>query len=516
MNENEFFAATTTELADGEMKQVEWNELKIIIARVAGEYYAVGGVCPHYKAPLIKGALCGTRLYCPWHHSAFDVTNGNLCEPPALDGLPHYQIRIEDQKIFIQKPEEKKAEANNVNETDNRTFVIAGGGAAGLMAAQTLRSEGFNGKLVMITREDKLPYDRPALSKKYMSGKEEKGDLPLREKDFYTTNSISVETEKTIKIITANSKIIEFTNGDTMPYDALLVATGGEPNHLKIAGADLEKVFVLRTAHDAERIVEGAKNAKKVSLIGASFIAMEVAASLQTRGIAVTVIAKEKLPFEKKFGKEIAEMICRLHTENCVVLQTEADVERIEESEGLVKVILKTGERIESDFVVTGIGVRPATGFLQEILLHDTDKSVPVDEFLQAADGLFAAGDIARFPDAKTGKMIRIEHWRLAQQHGRIAALNMLGKQTSVAEIVPFFWTNQFSKRLSYVGHAEEWDEIEVDGNIKDQTFVAFYVKDGNVLAAASMNRDKESNRIEDLMRGNRLFTVAEVKAAMM
>ncbi len=513
MNENEFFAATANELNNGEMKEVQWNETKIVLARIDDEYYAVGGVCPHYKAPLAKGALCGTRLYCPWHHSSFDITNGNLLEPPALDGLPRYNVRVENDNIFIAMPVKNEVpESKTTYGSDDRTFVIIGGGAAGCMAAETLRSNGFKGKVVMITKEDKLPYDRTALSKKYMSGKKQPDELPLRDEDFFKQHQIEIAKQKAVTNVEADKKTIVFDDGSSLSYDALLVATGGEPDTLSVEGANFNNVFTLRSATNAEHILRTAKNAKKACIIGASFIGMETAASLTTLGLSVTVVAKEKMPFESNFGYDIGKIFFDMHTKKGVTIKTEAELEKISGTGKAETVILKSGVEIETDLVIMGIGVHPKTDFLQGLTLHEKDKSVMVDDHLLAAPHLFVAGDIARFPDAKTGADIRIEHWRVAQQHGRLAALNMLEKNHSVKEIVPFFWTNQYEKRLSYVGHAEDWDDIVVDGDIEKQKFLAFYVTDDKVMAVASMNRDIESNQMEDMMRTGGMITLNEAK----
>ena len=281
---------------------------------------------------------------------------------------------------------------------------------------------------------------------------------------------------------------------------------------MTIAGADKKNVFTLRSEDDAKRIVKEATIARKVCIIGASFIALETAASLATIGLQVTVIAKEKLPFEKNFGDDIGKMFLNLHKEKGVLIKTEAEVKEIEGSDKAEAIILKNGERIETDMVIAGIGVKPKTGFIKGIKLNEKDNSVPVDKYLKAADNFYAAGDIVRYNDANTNKPVRIEHWRLAQQHGRIAALNMLNQSHSIQEVVPFFWTNQFDKRLSYVGHAEDWDEIVVDGNVAEQDFLSFYIKDNKVQAVASMNRDEDSNKIEEVMLTKGLLTLEEMK----
>ena len=516
MKPNEILAASITDLQNGELKEINAGETKIVLAKANDTFYAVGGICPHLKAPLAKGALCGTKLYCPWHHSAFDITDGHLCEPPAIDGLPRYAVRIEGNNVWVKTLPEEKPEQPSPFKMPGETFVIIGGGTAGLLAAQTLRENGFAGKLVMITKEDTPPYDRTLLSKKFLMDKAKPEELLLRKEDFYQKHLIEIEKDKEVKMVDTDTKTISFTDGNSLTYDKLLVATGGQPNKLKIPGADLQNVYTLRSVADAEKILANAKNSKQVCIIGASFIGMETAASLKTLGLEVTVIAREKQPFEKNFGTAIGELFYKLHTGKGVTIKTEAEVESIEGSDTkAAAVLLKTGERIPADLVIAGIGVHPVTGFMQGVQLSEKDKSIPVDEHLQAAPDVFAAGDIALFPDGQSGKPVRIEHWRLAEQHGRIAALNMLGQSHSVSEIVPFFWTNQFDKRLSYIGHTEKWDSIETDGDVAAQKFLSFYVKDGKVEAVASMGRDVDSNKIEDAMQKKGLLTVAELKAVI-
>jgi apoptosis-inducing factor 3 len=513
MMENEVFAARIDELQNGQMKEVTVGENKLVLAKVDDRFYAVGGNCPHLKAPLAKGALCGTQLYCPWHHSAFDITTGELQEPPALDCLPTYEVKVQGNEVYVTTISKQKVPNTNITLFPDKTFVIVGGGAAGLMAAQTLRQEGFDGKLVMITKEALPPYDRTMLSKKFLSGKMEAEKLPLRQEEFFEQHRIDLWTGKEVKTVDATTKTILLEDGSQLNYDKLLVATGGEPNSLQLPGANLENVCLLRSEADAERILEKAKAAKRVCIIGSSFIGLETAASLKTLGLDVTVLVKDAVPFEKIFGREIGQWFLDLHTEKGVTMKTATEVESIAGNAKVEHVVLKNGERIEADLVVVGIGVHPKTDFLQGVELDEKDGSVRVDEHLQAAADVYAAGDIARYPDGRRNEPIRVEHWRLAQQHGYITALNMLGKTCSVDDIVPFFWTNQYDQRLSYVGHAEDWDEVMMDGSVADKKFLAFYLKSGKVQALASMGRDVESNKIEDAMRRRKeAFTIDELK----
>ncbi|HEV3469863.1 MAG TPA: FAD-dependent oxidoreductase [Pyrinomonadaceae bacterium] len=508
MNYMDVAVAASDELEDGEMKEVAAGETRVLLARVGGNYHAVGAACPHYGAPLAEGALCGDRVVCPWHHACFNVVTGDLEEPPALDALPRYDARVADGRVWVRVPSEARdrrtpAMSRPDPRADERLFVILGGGAAGYAAAQTLREEDFRGRVLMITREDRLPYDRPNLSKDYLQGHAEPEWMPLRPEEFFGENGIEVMRGREVVRACAASSTLTFGDGDSLRYDALLVATGGAPRKLSAPGADLSNVFLLRSHADADALVEAAVPASRAVVVGASFIGMEAASSLRARGCSVTVVAPDSVPFEKTLGGEIGSLFRRLHESRGVRFRLGAGVARFEGSDKVAAVILESGERLEADFVVVGVGVRPATDFLEGVKLHE-DGGVIVDGRLRAADGVYAAGDIAYFPSALTGARQRIEHWRTAMQQGRVAARNMAGRDV-VYGGVPFFWTRQFDAGLLYVGHAAGWDEIIFRGDVSANDFLAFYVKGGRVAAVAGMNREREMAAAEELMRLGRM-----------
>jgi len=514
MDYKEFPLANTSDLADGEMKEVSAGDTRILLARVGGEFHAVGAACPHYGAPLAEGALCGTRVVCPWHHACFDVTTGTLEEPPALDSLPRYDVRVEDGRVLARVPEEAPDRVaprmSRRDPSDARVFVILGAGAAGYAAAQTLREDGFRGRVVVITREDRAPYDRPNLSKDYMQGHAEPAWMPLRPEEFYREHDIELLCEREVTRVDAAAKTITFYSGDTFSYDALLVATGGAPRRLNIPGSDLRNVCLLRGFSDADSIIETADRSKRCVVVGSSFIGMEAAASLRARGLDVTVVAPSREPFESVLGPEVGALFRRAHEAQGVKFKLGAVVYRFEGASDIEAVTLEGGERVETDMVVAGVGVYPATGFLEGVSLLE-DGSVAVDAQMRAAEGLYAAGDIASFPDPRTGARARIEHWRVAQQQGRVAAHNMAGRPATF-DGVPFFWTRQFDTGLLYVGHAQRWDEIIYAGDVAAQDFVAFYVKDGRALAAAGVNRDRDMAALEELFRLNLVPEAEELK----
>ncbi|HYV12827.1 MAG TPA: FAD-dependent oxidoreductase [Pyrinomonadaceae bacterium] len=510
MSLKEVHLANTLDLHDGEMKEISVGEVKILLARVGDNFHAVSATCPHYGGPLAEGTLCGTRVVCPWHHAAFNVVNGNMEDPPALDSLVSYPLRIDGERIMLSLPEDAEdrrmpAMCKRDTSVDSRQFVIIGAGAAGYVAAQTLREEGFRGSVVMITREDRAPYDRPNLSKDYLQGHAEPEWMPLRGDDFFKENDITLLLNREVTHVDARNKTITFESGETMDYDALLVATGGAPVRLNIPGSDLKNVCVLRSFADADSIIETSKHCRRAVVVGASFIGMEVAYSLRERGLEVTVIAPSQEPFQATLGAEVGALFRRVHESHGVRFKFGNIVYGFEGNHNVEAVALDNGELIETDMVVVGVGVRPVTQFLEGVEL-DQGGAVVVDSRLRAADGLFAAGDIASFHDSRSGGHMRIEHWRTAQQQGRTAARNMLGRNVAF-DAVPFFWTRQFDIGLLYVGHAAGWDEIIYRGDVASQDFLAFYVKDNRVLAVAGMNRDREMAAAEELLRLDQMPT---------
>src|SRR5262245_30679097 len=517
MKHKEITVARTAEFKDGEMKQVDAGGTNILLARVNGKYYAVGATCPHYGGTLAEGALCGERIICPLHHASFDVKTGDLLEPPAFDALPRYEVKIDGERVIVAVPDDADDRrtppmVERDARQDERTFVILGGGAAGYMAAQTLREDGFRGRILMVTREDRLPYDRPNLSKDYLQGHAEPEWMPLRPDEFFNDHEIEVLRGRYATRIDAKAKTVSFKDGDQLAYDALLVATGGEPRTLQIAGSDLQNVLTLRSFADSDAIIAAAEQAKRAVVIGASFIGMEAASSLKTRGLDVTVVELEQAPFKKALGGEIGLLFRKIHEDNGVRFRLGAKIARIIGDGKVEAVEIESGEKIDADLVVVGVGVKPATDFLKGVELSD-DGGVVVDEYLRAADGLYAAGDVARFPSPLAGERQRIEHWRTALQQGRVAARNMAGRAVSYTS-VPFFWTRQFDAGLLYVGHATSWDEIIIQGDMSTQNFLAFYVKGDHVRAVAGTNRDRDVAAVEGLMRVDRMPTPDQLRGA--
>jgi apoptosis-inducing factor 3 len=518
LNYKDVTVAKTSELADGEMKQLSANGAEILLACVGRKFYAVGAHCTHYGAPLVDGVLSGERIVCPWHHACFNVMTGEIQEPPALDQLARYDLKVENDQVIVRvpdgAPDRKVPPMTRRDADDERVFVIAGGGAAGYAAAQTLREDGFSGRMVLISRENHFPYDRPNLSKEYLQGNAEPGWLPLRPADFFAEHDIEIIRGREIKHVDTTQRTITFADDETLVCDALLLATGGEPRKLSFQSEAQENVFLLRSYDDSDAIISAATKGKRAVVIGASFIGMEVASSLRARGCEVTVVAPDKVPFQKILGPEIGRIFQDIHEEHGVKFKLGTSVSGFDDEKKVTAVILEGGERLGADLVVVGVGVKPNTGFIGGLLLHQ-DGGVIVDEYMCAADGVYAAGDIAYFSNPLTGEHQRIEHWRTAMQQGRIAAHNMAGKKTPY-DGVPFFWTRQFDAGLLYVGHAPQWDGIIYHGDLSTRDFLAFYVNENRVLAVAGMNRDQEMAAAEELMRLGCMPAAHQLKEADM
>jgi apoptosis-inducing factor 3 len=512
----EFVIAQVNDLQDGDMKEVEVGDLKILLTRLDGAFYAIGGECSHYGGPLAEGVLSGVHVTCPWHQARFHVKTGELTDPPALDSLARFETKVQGDKVLVVLPEGAAgtippAMIKRNDQADSRVFVILGGGAAGNAAAQKLRQVGYQGRIVLISQESRLPYDRPNLSKGYLSGDAGADSLPLRSETFYQEAGIETLLGQRVPQVNASHKKIIFTSGDFLSYDSLLLATGGQPREMDVPGAGLANVFTLRSADDCDRIIKAASQAERAVVVGTSFIGMETAAALRKRGLSVTVVGRGAVPFERTLGAEIGTMFREIQEENGVSFSLGRQVGRFAGKAHLEEVVLDNGERLPADLVLVGIGVRPATDYLHGVETNP-DGSLTVDKYLSVTDGLYAAGDIARYPDWRTGELIRIEHWQLAELQGFTAALNMSGQQTEFKG-VPFFWTEQFEPYLFYVGHVTDWDEIIWHGQAADRKFVAFYVKNDRVLAAAGCEHDHGMAYIAELMRTGLMPTPAQLRS---
>lgn len=474
------------EIPLGGMRQAESGDDKVLFVRDADGVRAFQASCPHYGAPLAKGAICGKRLYCPWHKAAFDIADGSLAEPPALAALDRYPVRIEGDRAvatFDKQPSQTRPPSG-----EGKKLVIVGTGAAAVAAVTTLRREGFAGSITMIGREAHPPYDRPMLSKNFLA-KKTPPDQALLEPDFFGTHGVE-RVRGEAKAIDPGTRKVTVADGTTITGDALLIATGSRAVVPDFEGSDLDGVLILRSLDDAVRLSERAESTKRVVVIGGGFIGLEAAAFLTKRGLETTVVATEALPLGKRFGEAVAKGLKAFHEGNGVAFRA-GKVARFTGNGAVEAVELEDGARLPTDLVLIGAGAAPETGAINGVEPRG-DGGITVAPDLSIAENVWCAGDIAAFPEHGSGATARIEHWRLAEQHGMHVARAILhGRKAPFAD-TPFFWSNQGAKRLDYGGYAPGFDRVIMRGEPDKLDFIAFYVKDDRAVAACSIGRNAE------------------------
>jgi NADPH-dependent 2,4-dienoyl-CoA reductase/sulfur reductase-like enzyme/nitrite reductase/ring-hydroxylating ferredoxin subunit len=483
---------SSADLPDGGQVVGHTGGEAVLVVRRGEEVFAVGATCTHYGGPLGEGLVVDDTVRCPWHHACFSLRTGEAVRAPALNPVACFRVDREGDKVFVRT---KIEEAPKRSASGPDPVVIAGAGAAGNAVAETLRKEGYGGRIVVIGPEPDIPYDRPNLSKDYLAGNAPEEWIPLHPKDFYDERRIELMLGTPVKGIDPQGKTLTLGDGRTLAWGALVLATGAEPIRLPIPGFDLPHVHLLRSLADSRAIIEKAKGAKRAVVLGASFIGLEVAASLRHRGLEVTVAAPEDRPLVRVMGPDLGDFIRGLHEEHGVVFKLGTKPAAITATE----VRLENGESVPADLVVAGIGVRPRVALAEAAGLK-VDNGVLVDEHLRtSAPGIWAVGDIARWPDPHSGQRIRVEHWVVAERQGQTAALNILGKDQPF-DAVPFFWSQHYDVSINYVGHAEKWDSADVTGSLADRNATVTFRTGGRILAVATVFRDKESLEAERAM----------------
>jgi NADPH-dependent 2,4-dienoyl-CoA reductase/sulfur reductase-like enzyme/nitrite reductase/ring-hydroxylating ferredoxin subunit len=489
---------STDRLNDGSSLLGHAQGEPVLLVRQGEDLFAVAASCTHYGGPLAEGLVVGQTVRCPWHHACFDLRTGAAIRAPALNDLPCWNVEKRDGKIFVGDKRESQRPApahGSKPERHPESVAIIGAGAAGNAAAEMLRREGYEGPLTIFDSDSDAPYDRPNLSKDYLAGNAPEEWIPLHPKSFYEDLKIEIVANVQVTALDAAAKRITLNDGSSRQFDAILLATGSTPIRLDIPVADGASIHYLRTLGDSRAIIAAADKSKSAVVIGASFIGLEVAASLRTRGLDVHVVAPESRPLEKVLGAKLGDFIRDVHQKKGVQFHLGQTAKSVEKG----AVVLSNGERLDADLVVAGIGVRPNLSLAEQAGLT-TDKGVVVDEFFEtSAKGIFAAGDIARWPYPQTTEQIRVEHWVVAERQGQAAARNILGNRERF-DGVPFFWSNHYDVAIGYTGHAERWDEIRIDGSVDDQDCAVRYVRAGKTIAIATMGRDKENLETERQM----------------
>ena len=455
----------------------------VVLVRRGSAVFATGARCTHYGAPLEDGLVVGETLRCPWHHACFNLATGEAVGAPALNPLASYEVIRDGERVRVGGARPAPARRRPLSSPDS--IVVLGSGAAGAVAVETLRREGYSGPLALVGEEP--PVDRPNLSKDYLAGHAPEEWIPLRDETFYRELGVDLVLGDPGRALDVAAKVVTLESGRRLPFGALLYATGAEPIRLPIPGADRPEVHTLRTLADSRAIVARAANGRRAVVVGASFIGLEAAAALRARGVDVDVVAPERIPLARILGDEVGAFVRGLHEAQGVRFHLERKPAAIEA--GAVR--LDDGSALPCDFVVLGVGVRPRLG-LAEAAGLPLDRGVVVDEQLRAGPGIWAAGDVARYPDPRSGKAVRVEHWVVAERMGQAAARNMLGAARAYRD-VPFFWSAHYDVTLNYVGHAETTDAIEIRGSLERRDALVVYREAGRIAAVLTVGRDRAS-----------------------
>jgi apoptosis-inducing factor 3 len=490
------------DLVDGSMLVGHVEQHSVLVARRGQELFAIDANCTHYGGPLWRGLMVGDTVRCPWHHACFSLRSGEALAAPALTPVHCWRVERENGRVLVREraaldTHRRPPTPRSAAEIAERV-VILGGGAAGFAAAEMLRREGFGGAVTIISADASAPYDRPNLSKDYLAGTAPEDWIPLRPPEFYASNDIDLRLGTEATAIDVEDHRVRLAGGGTVAYTKLLIATGSEPIPLDVPGGDLPHVRTLRSLADSRAVIRIAEAGSRAVIVGASFIGLEAAAALRQRGLEIHVVAPGARPMERILGPAMGDFIRSLHESHGVVFHLGRTVAAISPQ----SVQLSDGAHIDADLVVVGIGVHPRIALAEKAGLA-IDRGVPVNEYLEtSARGVFAAGDIARWPDPYSGERLRIEHWVVAERQGQAAARNMLGRRERFAQ-VPFFWSQQYDVAIDYVGHAAVWDSIDQQGDPARDVALRFR-RNGRTLAVATIFRGRESLEAEVAMAQGR------------
>jgi 3-phenylpropionate/trans-cinnamate dioxygenase ferredoxin reductase subunit len=461
----------------------------VLLVSSGGELFAVGATCTHYSGPLGEGIIADGTIRCPWHHACFSLRTGEAVRAPALDPISCWAVERHDGRIRVtHKLPQRETPRPAAAATPRPAMVIVGAGAAGNAAAEMLRRRGYHGRVVMIGAEPDRPYDRPNLSKDYLAGTAQEEWIPLRSPEFYAKRGIELLLGTAVEAVDPEARLVRLEGGRTVEFDRLLLATGAEPVRLDPKIHALPQVYTLRSLADCRAIIAAAGKARRAVIVGSSFIGLEVAASLRKRGLDVTVVSRDSVPFERTLGSDVGRFLQSVHETNGITFHLAQSVGDVSAS----TVTLENRTVVPADLVVVGIGVRPAVNLAKQAGLA-LDNGVLVDEYLETSRaGVFAAGDIASWPDLRTGRRLRVEHWVVAERQGQAAARNMLGERLRYDD-VPFFWTWHHDAAVNYVGHHTPSARVTITGNVANRDARVTYRDGEKISAVATIGRDRES-----------------------
>lgn len=479
------------------MKQFELDDdLKVLLVKQKGEFSAIGTKCSHYGALLSSGALSEGRIRCPWHGACFSLKTGDIEDFPGQDSIPCYKVNVVNGKVNV-RAKRSHLQANKRmkdmvkrDPNNDEAVVVVGGGPSGGICVETLRQEGFTGRIVLVCKENGLPYDRIKLSK---SMDVDIRKIEYRSNEFYEEYGIETMIGVVATHVNSLEKTVTLDNGYIIKFNKLYIATGSKAKKIPVPGADLKNVVTVREFADTAYINSLLSSEKHVVILGLSFIGLESAAYCVKKVAKVTVVGRDTVPLRHSFGPEVGGRIMRMFEEEGVDFKLENSIKRCIDTDGVLNAVeLTDGTILQCDICIMGTGSSPYTDFLKDSGLNvNTDGSIDTNVFLQSnVPDIYVGGDIANAPVFSIGNnLASIGHYALAQYHGHIAGKNIAGNETAL-KAVPFFWTVLFGKSFRYSGYGTP-HETRIIGDLEELKFVAIYLnKDGNVIGMASCQRD--------------------------
>ncbi|KAF9064162.1 hypothetical protein BDP27DRAFT_1333914 [Rhodocollybia butyracea] len=515
------------ELKDGQMKEVDFEKGKVLVARLGDKIHATSAFCTHYGAPLAKGVLTAdARVVCPWHGACFNLCTGDIEDAPAPSALHSFKAHIEGGKIHVTANPDFALKDNLSRppklstagfDAVGKGTVIIGGGSGAFQAVESLREHGYKFPITIVSKEPYAPIDRTKLSKALITDASKlQWKTPA---DLKIKYGVNLRVSSTVTAVELQDKRVILDDGkDNIVYDKLVIAPGGTPRKLPIPGVDLENVYTFRGVEDAKKVDTAASEGKKLVVIGSSFISMELVLALSKRKLAsIDVIGMEEFPFEMVLGKQVGAGLKKFYESQGVKFHMQTKVEKIvsqEDNPSLASGVMVNGETLPADFVIMGVGVAPATEFLKGSGIElEKDGGIEVDECLRVVklpanvEGVFAIGDVAIYPQG--GDLVRIEHWNVAGNHGRAVGKTIAGDSQPFVK-TPIFWSAQ---GLRYCGYAVGHDDIIIKGDPGEMKFIAYYVKQGKVVAVASMQNDPVVSAASELLRLGLMPSPEDIKA---
>ncbi|KAL0487516.1 hypothetical protein AKO1_008636 [Acrasis kona] len=525
--------ASVKDIKDGGLLEVSIGENKILLSKVkGGDIHATSAKCTHYGAPLSKGVLTPEgRLICPWHGACFKVQTGDIEDAPALNALKTFKVTVEGEDVFVTAEDEDLKDTHRKPSyqcksasKQEKHVVIAGGGCGAVGAIEGLRLFGYDGKITVLSKEPYLPIDRTKLSKELTTNPEK---ILLRSEQDYKDLDVNIQLNEVVKSVDSNAKTVQTESGKSISYTSLILSTGGTPKKLPLDGFDLENIFVVRSISDTKQITEAVNidpSPKNIVIVGTSFIGIEVATCLsKEKKHKVTCVGMDSVPFESILGERVGKFLQKLQESNGVEFYLKADIKHAEPSEQDAKKVgairLKDGSIIPADVVVLGVGVTPETSYLKNNsqFTLNKDSSLCVDQYMKVkgVENVYAIGDIAKYPNhQEQGAEVRVEHWDVAMNHGRTAALDIC-QQSQKFTNVPYFWSAQ-GQQLRYCGNTNEgYDDVVIQGDVDQKAFAAFYTRDQRVVAVFSTNYDPVVSKSSELIRVGKMPSKKELEGGL-